>query len=75
MPLYTYNISTVTCLYLAILCLNTYKDISIKGKRTYNKLLSAFKAKPALYILLNKLLLPIIKVLLSLSIPLIVAAF
>ncbi|SCO41394.1 uncharacterized protein FFNC_07908 [Fusarium fujikuroi] len=30
MPLYAYNISTVTCLYLAILCLNIYKDISIK---------------------------------------------
>ncbi|SCN90161.1 uncharacterized protein FFC1_05945 [Fusarium fujikuroi] len=30
MPLYTYNIFTATCLYLAILCLNIYKDISIK---------------------------------------------
>ncbi|VTT84477.1 unnamed protein product [Fusarium fujikuroi] len=43
MPLYIYNISAATCFYLAILYLNTYKDISIK-------------AKPAFYILLNKYL-------------------
>ncbi|SCO27067.1 uncharacterized protein FFM5_15336 [Fusarium fujikuroi] len=30
MPLYAYNISAVTCLYLAILYLNTYKDVPIK---------------------------------------------
>ncbi|SCO27931.1 uncharacterized protein FFNC_00031 [Fusarium fujikuroi] len=30
MPLYIYNIFAVTCFYLAILYLNTYKDISIK---------------------------------------------
>ncbi|SCO19226.1 uncharacterized protein FFE2_14226 [Fusarium fujikuroi] len=54
MPLYARNISAVTYLYLAILCLNTYKNIPIKGKETCNKLLSAFKAKPALYTLLNK---------------------
>ncbi|VTT69710.1 unnamed protein product [Fusarium fujikuroi] len=29
-------------------------DIPIKGKGTYNKLLSAFKAKLAFYALLNK---------------------
>ncbi|SCO20262.1 uncharacterized protein FFB20_15912 [Fusarium fujikuroi] len=54
MPLYICNISAITCLYLAILCLNTYKNIPIKGKGTYNKLLFAFKAKPAFYTLLNK---------------------
>ncbi|VTT74577.1 unnamed protein product [Fusarium fujikuroi] len=86
MPLYAYNISAITCLYLAILCLNTCKDVPIKGKGTYNKLLSVFKAKPAFYTLLNKhldnpipnvliaftasLLLPIAKVPLSLPVPL-----
>ncbi|SCO38322.1 uncharacterized protein FFMR_05038 [Fusarium fujikuroi] len=30
MPLYAYNIFTITCLYLAILYLDTYKDIPIK---------------------------------------------
>ncbi|SCV53051.1 uncharacterized protein FFFS_10632 [Fusarium fujikuroi] len=30
MPLYTCNVFAVTCLYLAIFCLNTYKDIPIK---------------------------------------------
>ncbi|SCN97307.1 uncharacterized protein FFB20_10335 [Fusarium fujikuroi] len=30
MPLYAYNIFTTICLYLAILCLNTYKNIPIK---------------------------------------------
>ncbi|SCO07231.1 uncharacterized protein FFB20_12804 [Fusarium fujikuroi] len=54
MPLYACNISAITCLYLAILCLDTCKDVPIKGKGTCNKLLSAFKAKPALYTLLNK---------------------
>ncbi|SCO20898.1 uncharacterized protein FFC1_13875 [Fusarium fujikuroi] len=54
MPLYARNISAATCLYLAILYLDIYKDIPIKGKGTYNELLSAFKAKPALYTLLNK---------------------
>ncbi|SCN65712.1 uncharacterized protein FFE2_00034 [Fusarium fujikuroi] len=51
MPLYIYNISAVTCFYLAIFYLNTYKDISIK-------------------VILASLLLPIIKALLSLFIPL-----
>ncbi|SCN72337.1 uncharacterized protein FFE2_02527 [Fusarium fujikuroi] len=54
MPLYAYNISATTCLYSAILYLNTYKDVPVKGKGTYNELLSAFKAKPALYALLDK---------------------
>ncbi|SCN79635.1 uncharacterized protein FFC1_03292 [Fusarium fujikuroi] len=54
MPLYAYNISAITCLYLAILYLDTCKDIPIKGKGTYNKLLSAFKVKLVLYTLLNK---------------------
>ncbi|SCN91988.1 uncharacterized protein FFC1_06629 [Fusarium fujikuroi] len=56
MPLYAYNIFIITCLYLAILYLNTYKDVPIKGKGTYNKLLSIFKAKLAFYTLLNKYL-------------------
>ncbi|VTT63791.1 unnamed protein product [Fusarium fujikuroi] len=55
MPLYIYNIFAITCLYLAILCLDICKDIPIKGKGTYNKLLSAFKVKLALYILLNNI--------------------
>ncbi|SCO09373.1 uncharacterized protein FFE2_11739 [Fusarium fujikuroi] len=54
MPLYACNISAATCLYLAILCLDTCKDIPVKGKGTCNKLLSAFKAKPAFRALLNK---------------------
>ncbi|SCN74113.1 uncharacterized protein FFE2_03027 [Fusarium fujikuroi] len=54
MPLYARNISTATCLHSAILRLNTCEDIPIKGKGTYNKLPSVFKAKPALHALLDK---------------------
>ncbi|SCN76847.1 uncharacterized protein FFC1_02448 [Fusarium fujikuroi] len=54
MPLYACNVSAVTCLYLAILCLDTCEDIPVEGEGTCNKLLSAFKAKPALYALLDK---------------------
>ncbi|SCV37304.1 uncharacterized protein FFFS_05592 [Fusarium fujikuroi] len=54
MPLYACNISATTCLYSAILCLNTYKDVPVEGKGTCNELLSAFEAKPALYALLDE---------------------
>ncbi|SCO34279.1 uncharacterized protein FFNC_03737 [Fusarium fujikuroi] len=54
MPLYARNISAATCLHLAILCLNTCKDVPVEGKGTCNKLLSAFKAKPALHALLDE---------------------
>ncbi|SCN90426.1 related to transposase [Fusarium fujikuroi] len=54
MPLYACNISAATCLYLAILCLDTCKDVPVKGKGICNELLSAFKVKPALYALLNE---------------------
>ncbi|SCN81296.1 uncharacterized protein FFB20_06420 [Fusarium fujikuroi] len=53
-PLYARNISAATCLHSAILRLDTCKDIPVKGKGTCNKLPSAFKAKPALYALLDK---------------------
>ncbi|SCO29262.1 uncharacterized protein FFMR_01323 [Fusarium fujikuroi] len=51
MPLYTYNISTITCLYLAILCLNTYKNIPIKA----SLLLPIIKAPLSLSIPLSNL--------------------
>ncbi|VTT84479.1 unnamed protein product [Fusarium fujikuroi] len=73
MPLYAYNIFTITCLYLAILYLNTYKDISIKGKETYNKLLFAFKLlllALLLLVILARLFLPVAKAPLSLPAPL-----
>ncbi|SCN85625.1 uncharacterized protein FFE2_05734 [Fusarium fujikuroi] len=54
MPLYARNVSAATRLHSAILRLDTCKDVPIKGKGTCNKLLSAFKAKPALRALLDK---------------------
>ncbi|SCO28473.1 uncharacterized protein FFNC_00352 [Fusarium fujikuroi] len=54
MPLYARNISAVTCLHLAILCLDTCEDVPVEGKGTCNELLSAFEAKPAFCALLDE---------------------
>ncbi|SCO08721.1 uncharacterized protein FFB20_13100 [Fusarium fujikuroi] len=54
MPLYACNVSAATCLRSAILCLDTCKDVPVKGKGTCDKLPSAFEAKPALYALLDE---------------------
>ncbi|SCN65706.1 uncharacterized protein FFE2_00032 [Fusarium fujikuroi] len=40
MPLYAYNIFIITCLYLAIFCLDTYKDIPIKDNPILNVLIA-----------------------------------
>ncbi|SCO02598.1 uncharacterized protein FFE2_10085 [Fusarium fujikuroi] len=49
MPLYAYNIFTITCLYLVILYLNTYKDIPIKDNPIPNILVTFTDITPINY--------------------------
>ncbi|SCO20514.1 uncharacterized protein FFE2_14629 [Fusarium fujikuroi] len=56
MPLYACNVSAATCLYLAILRLDTCEDIPVEGEGTCDKLLSVFKVKLAFRALLDEYL-------------------